>query len=80
MVSDDTSILGGGVKGAIAGAGLGRLARFGSQFIKDGRSATALDQFSNSGVSTAQGEVANNFGGFGGWNTKFRATAVGEFI
>lgn len=43
-------------------------------------STAALDQFSNSGVSTAQGEVANNFGGFGGWNTKFRATAVGEFI
>lgn len=43
-------------------------------------SAAALDQFSNSGVGTAQGGVANNFGGFGGWNTKFRATAVGEFI
>ena len=80
MFSDDTSVLGGAFKGAIAGAGAGRLARFGSQFIKGGRTGDALRQFENSGVDFSRNEIAGNNGGFGGWRTNFRATAVGELL
>lgn len=80
MFSDDTSILGGAFKGAIAGAGAGRLARFGSSFLSEARSAEEMMQFNNSGVSLLQGEKAGNNMGFGGWHTNFRATAVGELL
>ena len=80
MFSDDSSMLGGAFKGAIGGFGAGRIARFGSQFFSQARSAQEMMQFNNSGVSLAQKEVAGNNLGFGGWHTNFRATAVGELL
>lgn len=80
MFSDDTSMLGGAFKGAIVGAGAGRVARLGSQFISDARSAEEMMQFNNSGVSVAKGEIAGNNMGLGGWRTNLRATAVGELL
>ena len=80
MFSDDTSMMGGAFKGAIVGAGAGRLARFGSSFVSKARSAEEMMQFNNSGVSLDKGEIAGNNLGFGGWHTNFRATAVGEML
>ena len=77
IFSDDTSLLGGAFKGAIAGFGGGRLARFGSQFSGT-RTADQLSVFENSGVQ-ALGEKTGNLMGLGNSHTKFRPTAVGDY-